>query len=210
MVVVLDPGHGGEDVGVQAGEVREARLTLAIARRIAATLVAHGARVALTRKDDTAISEDERASLANRAGGRVFVSVHLNRSRHQASIGAEVYTHESQVRNSSLNSDAFTSTRVAGLVRWDHVQDRHRPDAERLADYIESALGARIPLSRHPRYSLPLRTLAGADMPAVLLELAYLSNPDQAAAVVTEKFQTSVAAAIAVALENYRLGVGSR
>ncbi|MEQ1897862.1 MAG: N-acetylmuramoyl-L-alanine amidase [Vicinamibacterales bacterium] len=200
-VVVLDPGHGGDDAGVEVGDLREARLTLELAQRTAAALTAQGARVVLTREADEGPAPDTRAATANQAGGHVFISLHFNRSRRPAASGAEIYTHAGGAAGLAAGTDGTgPAAHRLVLVPWDRVQDRHAPAAEALATHLEMALGSRLPMSRHPRQRLPFRALAGVDMPAVLVELAYLSNPEQALAVVTPAFQSSVAEAIRDAL----------
>lgn len=200
-VVVLDPGHGGDDAGVEVGDLREAQLTLDLAHGTAATLTAQGARVVLTREGDEGPTPDTRAATANRAHGHVFISLHLNRSRRPAASGAEIYTHAGAAVGLAAGADGASpaAPRVV-LVPWDRVQDRHAAAADALAAHLETALSSRLPMSWHPRQRLPLRALAGVDMPAVLVELAYLSNLEQAAAVVTPEFQTAVAEAIRDAL----------
>lgn len=203
---MLDPGHGGDDPGVEAGELREAQLTAAIAQHAAAALATRGARVVITRAADTGAAPDARATAANLAHGRTFISLHLNRSPRPAADGAEVYTHLGAVSELAQPDGAGTGTGHLPLVPWDRVQDRHATAAEELAGHIEAALGTRIPMSARPRQRLPLRTLAGVDMPAVLIELAYLSNPVQAATVVTPEFQSAVAEALVEAVLAERFG----
>lgn len=200
-VVVLDPGHGGEDAGVEAGTLRESWLTLDLAHQTAAVLTAQGARVVLTRETDDGPGPDARAATANRARGHVFISLHVNHSRRPEASGAEIYIHAGAMTDLAAGTEAAgaPASRLA-LVPWDRVQDRHAQAAEALAAHLESALGSRLPMSRHPRQRLPLRALTGVDMPAVLVELAYLSNPEQALALVTPEFQASVAEAIRDAL----------
>lgn len=196
LIVALDPGHGGDDAGVRVGDRSEASLTLAIARRVASGLTAHGARVALTREVDITLDADARAVRANQSHAHVYLSLHLNRSPRPAAAGAEVYTHLPQPGSRTAPADA--------LVRWDRVQDRHAPASEQVAALLAAELAARVPASPAPLQRLPLRLLAGLDMPAVLLELAYLSNPDQAALAETPEFQAAVADAVAEALARAR------
>ena len=208
-VVVIDPGHGGEDVGVRAGDLQEAPLALDLAHRTVDALTEQGARVLLTRETDEDPDPDVRAATANRAGGHVFISLHLNRSPRSAASGVEIYTHGGPTTGLTAGTDAGDAppTRLE-MVLWGRVQDRHGPAAEALAAQLEVAFASRIPMGRHPRQRLPLRVLAGVDMPAVLLEVAYLSNPQQAAAVVTPEFQASVAEAISDALLQARQTAG--
>ena len=196
--VALDPGHGGDDPGVAAGQVTESQLTLDLAQRTARALAALGARVVLTRDADVAATADARAALANHARASVFVSLHFNRSPRSGAAGAEVYTH--------WPTDEVAA--AAGLTRWDRVQDAHVPSAEAVADQLVAALGARIPIAPTPRTRLPLRTLAGVDAPAVEVEVAYLSNPDQAAAAATPEFLDGVSEALTAGLVQARRAGG--
>ena len=200
--VVLDPGHGGDDRGVQASELVEAQLTLDIAKRTAASLSAHGARVVLTRESDITMDADARAVRANQTHGHAYLSLHFNRSPRTAATGAEIYTHQPASMADAEPPDA--QARTLALVRWDRVQDRHVPAAEHLADLLATALGHRVPVSAMPHQRLPLRPLAGVDAPSVLLELAYLSHPGQAALAATPEFQTAVSEAIIEALSAAR------
>lgn len=196
LTVVVDPGHGGEDAGVRVGDRSESALTLTIARRVAAGLTAQGARVVLTREVDIALDADARAVRANQSRAHVYLSLHLNRSPRVTASGAEVYTHLPHPDGRPASADA--------LVRWDRVQDRHVQVSEPLAALVAAALATRVPVSPAPLQRVPLRLLAGLDMPAVLVELAYLSNPEQAALADTPEFHAAVAEALADALARAR------
>lgn len=199
--VVLDPGHGGDDAGVRAGDATEAQLTLDVARRATTALTAHGARVVLTREVDIAVDADTRATRANQAHAHVVVSLHFNRSPRAGSSGLEIYTHAPAAPDGGVSPG---QARTLPLVRWDRVQDRHVPGAEHLADLLGAAFAGRVPVSATLHRRLPLRPLAGIDAPAVLLELAYLSNPEQAAQAVTPEFHAAVADALVEALSAAR------
>lgn len=192
LTVVLDPGHGGADPGVRAGDRSEAAVVLAIARQVADRLTTAGARVVLTRELDEALDADARAVRANQSRADVFLSLHLNRSPRTAATGVEVYTHLPQAGGAPEAPEV--------LVRWDRVQNRHVPASERLAALVATALATRVPASPAPVQRLPVRLLAGVDMPAMLVELAYLSNPEQAALADTPEFHSAVADALAEAL----------
>lgn len=197
--VMLDPGHGGADLGVQAGEYTEASLTLALATRVAAGLSAQGARCLLTRDADVELDADARALRANQAGAQLFLSFHLNRSPRPTVSGAEVYTH-------AAGEPGATST---PFTRWDQVQHRHAAASGELARLLAASLASRVPVSPVAQRQVPLRLLARVDMPAALVEVAYLSHPDQASAAGTPAFQTAVADAVVEALIRARQGASA-
>jgi len=90
-VVVLDPGHGGQDSGAMCGEILEKDLTLDVALRAELLLRAAGFTTVLTRDDDRYVSLTERASVGNRESNSVFVSIHFNDSSREAASGVETY-----------------------------------------------------------------------------------------------------------------------
>lgn len=200
--VVVDAGHGGEDVGVVAGEMREAALALDLARRVARSLAAHGARAVLTRDADVAMDADQRAARANQAKPAAVVSLHFNRSPRPAATGAEIYTHEPAGRDDA----AAPGTAPRTLRRWDLVQVPHVTASEALAEQVAAAFTGAVPLSSAGRQRVPLRLLAGVDAPAVLIEVAYLSNAGQAAVAGTPEFQDAVSEAVVDGLLRWRRG----
>ena len=101
-------------------------------------------------------------------------------------------------------------TRMLMLVPWDMAQARHREDSTLLANLLESSLRAHIPMSAQPLREAPMRVLAGLDMAAVVVELAYLTNPEQAAAAQSEDFQNRAVQGLFDAVTAFRNARGSR
>jgi N-acetylmuramoyl-L-alanine amidase len=96
--IVLDPGHGGTDPGAVRGEVEEAQLTLAIALKLKKLLEAQGAKVVLTRADDSDKELNERTDLSNHERPNIFVSIHINASNNSKADGIETYYYTAQSR----------------------------------------------------------------------------------------------------------------
>ena len=147
--LVIDPGHGGEDVGVRgAGGVEEKQITLEVARRLRALIENRlGIRVVLTREEDRAVSLDERAALANNSKADLFLSLHANAALVPTVAGAEVF-HSRLDRESE---DALRSaeegvalpvlgggSRKIDVIRWDLAQARH---VENIRDVCRDARG---------------------------------------------------------------------
>jgi N-acetylmuramoyl-L-alanine amidase len=190
-IVVIDPGHGGDDAGVHgAGGTLEKQVTLDVARRLKTVLEARlGVRVVLTRDDDRAVPPDERTATANNAKGDLFISLHMSASRLPSMTGASIYfmrldrEGEETRRVAGAQSVSLPvlggGTRVIETIRWDLAQARHVDRSGRLANLLAAALEGHVPMTPQPVQSAPVRVLAGLNMPAVLFEMGYLTNPDQ-------------------------------
>lgn len=214
--IVIDPGHGGDDVGVRGqGGAEEKRITLDVARRLRTLIEARlGIRVILTRDDDRIVSLDERAAVANNSKANLFLSLHLNAAPAPGVAGAEVFhlrlDREGQDAQRSAETAAVSlpvlggASRTIDVIRWDLAQARHVDASAVLAGILEEDLRAHVMMSSRPRQSAPLRGISGVDMPAALVEMAYLTNADQERLAQSEAFQTSLAQAMYDAVLRFR------
>jgi N-acetylmuramoyl-L-alanine amidase len=206
--IVLDPGHGGDDVGTRgAAGVLEKNLTLDVARRAKALIEARlGIRVILTREDDRRVGPDERAAAANNSKADLFVSLHANAAFVPSVAGAEVFyvsmDAEMEAARIAAQSQSVSlpslggGTRSLDVIRWDLAQARHVESSAVLARLLEEELRARVPLGPRPTQQAPQRVLVGVNMPAALVEMAYLSNESQAMQDASPEFQTDIAQVI--------------
>ena len=214
--IVIDPGHGGDDVGVRSAKgVEEKQLTLDIARRLRAMVESRlGLRVILTREDDRALALDERAAVANNGKANLLISLHVNGSRVPDTSGAEVLhlqlDRESADVVRAATAEGAALPTIGGTVRrldlipWDLAQARHLDESSVLASVLQEELQRSVPMSGHPIRRGPIRLLAAANMPAALVEVAYLTNPQQEARLATDDFKTSVAQAVFSAIVRFR------
>lgn len=224
-VVVLDPGHGGGLSGTrtQAG-VTEASITLQIARVARDVLEKRGVRVLMTRSSDVELDLDSRVARANEAGASAFVSVHNNSSPVAERKGLETYIlaaaasdpaalelteaeneEEAGQRSSRKSADervAGEGTQGAGGALSLILEDLSRSIAHRNSARLAAAIQERLARVRGvgPSRGLrqaPFRVLRGAKMPAALVEIGYLSNPEQGGFLATERGQRSAGEALA-------------
>lgn len=213
--VVIDPGHGGEANGTEGpGGTLEKTVTLQVSRRLKALLEGRlGLRVILTREDDRTLDQDQRAAIANNNRADLFVSVHANAAVRPTVKGAEVYY--LSVDRASLESrraiqqpDALPQlgggTRAIELILWETAQLRHLEQSATFAALVESALRGKVEMSPRPVQQAPFRVLVGANMPAVLVEIGYLSNPDEEKALTSAAHQDKVALAVFEAIAAFR------
>ncbi len=214
--IVIDPGHGGDELGAQGSRgTLEKDVTLSVARRLRTLIESRlGLRVFLTRDDDRTMTLDERTAYANSQRADVFVSLHANAAVRPALKGAEVYylsveRADAEARRVAESETATLpalggGTRSIDLILWETAQSRYLEQSSRLAALVEQALRARVEMSPRPMQQAPFRVLVGANMPAVLVEIGYLSNPDQEPALASADFQIRVTEAIFDAIVRFR------
>jgi N-acetylmuramoyl-L-alanine amidase len=188
--IVIDPGHGGDDEGVHgAGGTIEKDLTLQVARRLKTTLESRGGvRVLLARDADENVAVDRRAALANNNKADLFISLHANASVKAETRGAQVL---------SLNLDDYKrrgqggagpskpvpviggGTRVIDAVPWELAQIPFASRSALLATMVAQHLADRnVPMFGRATDVAPLGVLVGANMPAVIVEMGFLTNAD--------------------------------
>ena len=214
--IVLDPGHGGEDVGARGPTgVLEKDVTLVVARLLKSAIEArYGIRVLQTRDEDRLIGPDERAAYANNNKADVFISLHANASPSADVKGAEVFylgldKYADQARRQAqLDGAALPifggGSRQIDLVLWDLAQANYVDHSAVLADLVDGQLGGRVNVSPLGVQQGPMRVLVGVNMSAVLIEMGYLTNPEQERALVSGGYQGSLVQAITDAVAPFR------
>jgi N-acetylmuramoyl-L-alanine amidase len=214
--VVIDPGHGGDELGTQGAKgTLEKEITLAVARRLRTLIESRlGLKVFLTRENDRTMSLDERSAFANNHHADVFLSIHANSAVRPALRGAEVYyltveRADEEARKRAGESGATLpalggGNRTIDLILWETAQARYLEQSASLATYIEQSLAARVEMSPRAVQQAPFRVLVGANMPAVLVETGYLSNPDEEKLLTSAAHQDKVALAVFDAITAFR------
>jgi N-acetylmuramoyl-L-alanine amidase len=189
--VVIDPGHGGKDpgaIGIRM-HLKERSLTLAIAKKLRDDLEAKGMRVIMTRDDDTFIPLPRRTEIANKSGVDLFISIHINASRSRLLNGFECYylseaTDDNAraleaLENSSLRlGDSAAMEHSSGVDKalWDMTLSENRRESAALASYICNTVERDMETKNRGIRSARFFVLKGTRMPAVLLEMGYISN----------------------------------
>jgi N-acetylmuramoyl-L-alanine amidase len=215
--VVIDPGHGGENPGARgAGGTLEKDVALSIARKLRAELVnARGLQVFLTRDGDIDVPLDERTAIANNYKADLFVSIHANASRARVAKGSEVYFLSyqasdddsrlvAQLEGAAPPLDGAPPGSDLALILWDMAQAEHLEDSSALASRIQEELAVVTGSEGRGVKQAPFRVLVGAAMPAVLVEVAFISNPEEEKLLASEAHQTRIASALARGIERFR------
>ncbi len=220
--VVLDAGHGGSEEGAKgpAGTL-EKDATLAIARTVRDVLVKRGYRVVLTRDSDVSVGLEDRAALANAAKADVFVSIHLNASLAEKAHGTEVYylsldasdraaaaLAEAENRTGAEptptpSAEANAARRELDLILWDLAQNQHLAASSRLADIIQGDFNRLLGITTRGVKQAPFKVLIGVNAPAVLVEVAFVTNPDEEARLDSDEFRKQVADTLAGSLDTF-------
>lgn len=215
--VVIDPGHGGTDNGVKGPSgALEKDVALDAARRLKGAIESRlGLRVLLTRDTDRDVPIDERSALANNNKADLFISLHANASVRPGLRGVQVLTLDPQ-DYPALAADLKKfgvpviggGTRTVAAVPWNLAQVPFAARSAAFGVVLTGHLHERsVPL--HPKATdlAPMRVLASANMPAVLIELGFLTNPEDEAALSNGTLGASVIEAIIVAISDARRGL---
>jgi N-acetylmuramoyl-L-alanine amidase len=216
-MVTIDAGHGGFDPGTEsAGGISEKNVALAIARRLAAALESRGMGVELTRNDDSFLSLGERTELANHAHADLFVSIHLNSSPDWNTSGIETYylnntTDRATIRLARIENGGYSALGQSNLnyILTNLQQDYKANEASSLARMIEaeavSSVDTRLGIRMNALGAKmgPFYVLVGAEMPSVLVECGFLSNPREAQFLIEPSYQAALADGIAGAIMHY-------
>jgi len=212
IVVVIDPGHGGRESGATAGSLKEKDVTLALARRLRARLRGRGGiRVVLTRDEDRTLPHDERTAIANQNRADLFISLHVNASPRSSAYGAETYYLSAEATDDEARTAAALENRSFSgsggddldLVLWDLAQNRHLARSSALAESIQRELNALVGTRDRGVRQAPFRVLMGATMPAVLVEVGFISNKNEAAKLGDPGYQERVVESIGRAVESF-------
>jgi N-acetylmuramoyl-L-alanine amidase len=225
-VVVVDPGHGGADPGaIGPGGTREKDVALGIARELAALLAEHPRiRVVLTRDRDTLVALADRPRIANAAGGDLFISIHANALGRRSNVsGFETYflavaktedeARVAQMENAAARFERGAPAGVLDPVTFmlrDLVQNAYLIESLRWAETIQAELERALDAPNRGVKQAGFYVLVGANMPAVLVEVGYLTNPREEAVLRSSRHQRRVARALAAALESYLQQYGRR
>jgi N-acetylmuramoyl-L-alanine amidase len=212
-IVVIDPGHGGDDAGARGpAGTAEKDVTIGVARRLKSAIEARlGVRVLLTRSDDRAVEPDGRTALANNNRATMLVSLHANASLRPEARGAIVYyldagaeAPDRPVPPGVILPTLGGGSREIAAVPWELAQLRFVPLSATLATMISDELKSRVEVGVPPVEQAPLRVLVGANMPAALVELGFLSNAEQEQQLVSEAYQGRLVQAMVEALMRFR------
>jgi len=210
--VVIDPGHGGVELGKVGGRgVMEKDVNLAVARELARYLERKSdVEVVLTRDGDEQLGLAERTKLANRAGGDLFISLHCNGWFNEAARGVETYFLSPAKTEWSENVAAEENRGLAGasedvsFIVWELVQNQFISSSSDLAEVVQEKLCRKLSATNRGVKQAGFRVLVGAYMPAVLVEMGFLSNPAEERRLAERSYQRRAAEALGEAILEFK------
>lgn len=191
-VVVLDPGHGGNDDGARGNGLVEKELTLDLATRTETLLKQFGFTTVLTRSDDTYVGLPERAAIANRIDNFILISLHFNHAH--GGTGIETF---------------YASQKVPPESAWTWVGFFNKPqpissdNGETLAGFIQASMVTRTEATNRGIRGRPLYVLRHTRSPAALVECGFISNPFEARLIGNTEYRDRLAKALAEGIMSY-------
>ncbi|HEU4383826.1 MAG TPA: N-acetylmuramoyl-L-alanine amidase [Anaeromyxobacteraceae bacterium] len=221
-VAVVDPGHGGEHDGAFSPDgVPEKRIALEIARKVVALLKKQGGRVILTRTGDVSVQLQDRSLIANGEQADLFISIHLNsmptRAKRLGTRGIETFFLSADATDASASAVAARENAdlLAGVPGGDGADPvkgilndleytASLDDSSRLAYAIHERLVKAAGAEDRGVKQAPFYVLAGARMPSVLLELGFISHPEESRKLRSPAYQEILARAVADGVKVWR------
>lgn len=215
--VIIDAGHGGYDPGaIGKSGVREKDINLDIALRLNKLLKDSGVEVVMTRSTDNFVSLERRVEIANRSKADIFISIHGNANRAKSLNGFEVYyisPNVSNARRAQVNADnaildldrssyEHMTKNLRGIL-WDMIYTQSRAESVELAQDICRSVGRDLDTKVLGIKGAGFFVLKGASMPAVLVEVGFLSNREEERLLGNSYYRQQIAETIASGITNY-------
>ena len=218
-LVVIDAGHGGKDPGASGASLREKTIVLGLAKALKDRLLEEGGiRVALTREDDTFLVLEERPEIARRMDADLFISIHADSAGEISGVsGASIYTLSEKASSQAAalfaerenNADRLNGVDVKGQsdvvndILVELSQRRVQQNSAEFAGLIVREGSGTLRFHPQARRSAALAVLRAPDVPAVLYESGYITNPEDAARLSSAEGRAAFADAMARAIRIY-------
>jgi N-acetylmuramoyl-L-alanine amidase len=213
--IVIDPGHGGHDPGALGAGISEAEVVLDVALRLQKLLREAGVDVVLTRRTDDYVPLEERTAIAVREQADLFLSIHANASRSRSARGVESYflnfSTDPAAEAVAARENAATSRTINNLpdilkaITLNNKLDESRSFAALIQRAMATKLGAgKSGLRNLGVKQAPFVVLIGADMPSVLVEIAFITNPQEGRLLKSGAYRQRIAQALFDAVRGYQ------
>ena len=218
--IVIDPGHGGHDTGtIGPNGLEEKALVVDVGRRLGKLLETRmGADVVYTRKDDTFIPLETRTAIANRERADLFISIHANSSHDPSARGVETYylnfTSSPEALEVAARENAVSDQSIHELqdlvkkIALKEKIDESREFASDVEESLHAGLASKSPAIRNRGVKkAPFIVLIGANMPSILAEISFVSNPADAKRLETGEYRQKIAESLYRGIAKYAGGL---
>ncbi|MBI4587903.1 MAG: N-acetylmuramoyl-L-alanine amidase [Candidatus Rokubacteria bacterium] len=218
--IVLDAGHGGHDPGaVGPGGLQEKDVVLDVTKRVARLVEGGlGIKVALSRTGDYFVPLRDRTQFANKERAQLFVSIHANAHRDSVSEGVETYFLSSEATDNEARQVAALENGVIQLetgnsranmdilktILWDLAQSEFQVESGQLAETVQDSVTRSLRIANRGVKQAGFYVLGGAAMPAVLVEIGFLTNRKEERRLMDSQYRERVARAISAGLAEYK------
>ncbi len=207
--IVIDPGHGGKDPGAVGQARQEKQIVLSLSKTLRDLLVAKGYNVRLTRETDVFLPLRKRTQFATNQKADLFISIHTNASTARSASGIETYylalASDESARITAMRENAgaeYNMKELDGLVGR-ILKESKSTESRRLAELIQARLTSGKQVKNRGVKHAPFVVLIGTKVPAVLVEVGFISNPTEGKRLTTKAYQHQLATAIAEGIEQY-------
>ena len=215
--IVIDPGHGGRDYGAPGylKGVYEKNISLKVARRLANKIRKKlNCEVIMTRSSDRNLTLEERTAIANTKNADLFISIHTNASRDRRAYGIETFFLNLATDNDAIlvaaRENATSTKNISDLqsILSDLMQNAKINESSRLAVHVQGSLKKHLKqyysrIKSKGVKQAPFYVLLGAQMPAILIETAFISNSRECKRLVNKKYQDRMCDAIVKGIQAY-------
>ena len=207
--IVIDPGHGGKDPGAMSQTRQEKQIVLSLSKTLRDILVKKGYNVRLTRETDVFLPLRKRTQFATNQKADLFISIHTNASTARSAAGIETYylalASDESARLTAMRENAgaeYNMKELEALVGR-ILKESKSTESRRLAELIQAQLALGKQVKNRGVKHAPFVVLIGTKVPAVLVEVGFISNPTEGKKLTTKTYQRQLATAIAAGIEQY-------
>lgn len=224
MVVVIDPGHGGQSLGARGSFSLEKDIVLKVAKKLGVLVIKRHPDVELvyTRTTDTIISLEDRGTIANKVGADLFISIHANSNLKKTPYGTETYVMGLDKTDKNMDVALYENaeiiyednyeTKYAGynpnspesFIMFSFMQNTNMEQSLIFAAYVEEEFAKYAKRKSRGVKQAPFLVLWKTTMPSVLIEIGFISNAEEEKYIASDRGQTEIAEAILRALSKYK------
>jgi N-acetylmuramoyl-L-alanine amidase len=212
--IIVDPGHGGYDPGAMHHGLQEKDITLDVSQRLKKILESdYGYEVLMTRNDDHFVALEERTAIANSNSADLFVSVHVNSSRNRKANGVETYylnfattpeAMEVAARENAISEKNMGELqKLTTAIALNSKIEESRDFAGLIQTNLVTHLNKQYPVTNLGVKKAPFYVLIGAQMPAILAEISFVSNEHDSGMLEKSSYRQSIAEGLAKGVKNY-------